>query len=97
MKILCIGNGNSLRERLHIVNDTYYDFKIGTKYQYREFKVNCIAVADKGPAEIISNDYTGDIITKWNTRDNFIVPSTCLLYTSPSPRDATLSRMPSSA
>ena len=25
------------------------------------------------------------------------VPSTCLLYTSPSPRDATLSRMPSSA
>ena len=25
------------------------------------------------------------------------VPATCLLYTSPSPRDATLSRMPSSA
>ena len=25
------------------------------------------------------------------------VPGTCLLYTSPSPRDATLSRMPSSA
>ena len=25
------------------------------------------------------------------------MPSTCLLYTSPSPRDATLSRMPSSA
>ena len=24
-------------------------------------------------------------------------PKTCLLYTSPSPRDATLSRMPSSA
>ena len=26
-----------------------------------------------------------------------INPHTCLLYTSPSPRDATLSRMPSSA
>ena len=26
-----------------------------------------------------------------------INPNTCLLYTSPSPRDATLSRMPSSA
>ena len=26
-----------------------------------------------------------------------ITPNTCLLYTSPSPRDATLSRMPSSA
>ena len=29
----------------------------------------------------------------WAARD----PHTCLLYTSPSPRDATLSRMPSSA
>ena len=27
----------------------------------------------------------------------FVPPGTCLLYTSPSPRDATLSRMPSSA
>ena len=29
--------------------------------------------------------------------DDIIMASTCLLYTSPSPRDATLSRMPSSA
>ena len=29
--------------------------------------------------------------------DNFLKYSNCLLYTSPSPRDATLSRMPSSA
>ena len=29
--------------------------------------------------------------------DAFHIPSRCLLYTSPSPRDATLSRMPSSA
>ena len=28
---------------------------------------------------------------------DFALPSSCLLYTSPSPRDATLSRMPSSA
>ena len=28
---------------------------------------------------------------------NFVEMYTCLLYTSPSPRDATLSRMPSSA
>ena len=27
----------------------------------------------------------------------FCLPGSCLLYTSPSPRDATLSRMPSSA
>ena len=30
-------------------------------------------------------------------QDNFVPPTICLLYTSPSPRDATLSRMPSSA
>ena len=30
-------------------------------------------------------------------RNGQIIPGTCLLYTSPSPRDATLSRMPSSA
>ena len=33
-----------------------------------------------------------------NGETGFVVqPSSCLLYTSPSPRDATLSRMPSSA
>ena len=35
------------------------------------------------------NPQTGEEIDDWNC--------TCLLYTSPSPRDATLSRMPSSA
>ena len=32
-----------------------------------------------------------------DSRIYFTLPSDCLLYTSPSPRDATLSRMPSSA
>ena len=31
------------------------------------------------------------------TAQHLIAPQSCLLYTSPSPRDATLSRMPSSA
>ena len=38
--------------------------------------------------EIIDN--TSDLVVAYK-------PNTCLLYTSPSPRDATLSRMPSSA
>ena len=33
----------------------------------------------------------------WNILDSGALYRTCLLYTSPSPRDATLSRMPSSA
>ena len=36
-----------------------------------------------------------DVKKKWD--QNRITLDTCLLYTSPSPRDATLSRMPSSA
>ena len=36
-------------------------------------------------------DYVGKLITKKQTQDS------CLLYTSPSPRDLSTSRMPSSA
>ena len=42
----------------------------------------------------------GYSVTVWNRTAAKIKPLTdmgCLLYTSPSPRDATLSRMPSSA
>ena len=40
------------------------------------------------------NGYASDITRSWPVNGKF---SDCLLYTSPSPRDATLSRMPSSA
>ena len=40
---------------------------------------------------LLARDKEGPI--SWGTLDPWI----CLLYTSPSPRDATLSRMPSSA
>ena len=46
-------------------------------------------------------DHNGDIFTKENLKDqslNFLYFGySCLLYTSPSPRDEALSRMPSSA
>ena len=51
------------------------------------------------PVEIIQqiNAYRPDFVHV--QYDDFVevVPYICLLYTSPSPRDATLSRMPSSA
>ena len=34
---------------------------------------------------------------RWEGPDGAVIDQVCLLYTSPSPRDATLSRMPSSA
>ena len=46
--------------------------------------------------EVIFMD-EGMIIEKADTKEFFANPKSCLLYTSPSPRDATLSRMPSSA
>ena len=74
MKILCIGNGVSLKDNLHICNYPY-DFKLGTKRQHKRFKdLDFIAVADKQPAEVLSEEYKGKIITKWNTKENFIIP-----------------------
>ena len=44
-------------------------------------------------------DYVGKLITKKQTQDSdkYDNSKPCLLYTSPSPRDRSLSRMPSSA
>ena len=42
-------------------------------------------------------DFTGSDWCGWCIKLDNEVFSNCLLYTSPSPRDATLSRMPSSA
>ena len=46
-------------------------------------------------ASMVLKEPTGGIVSKaW---EEFVKYHSCLLYTSPSPRDATLSRMPSSA
>lgn len=74
MKILCIGNGVSLKNNLHVCKWPYH-YKIGTKRQYNKFDdLDFIAVADKQPAEILSKEYNGKIITKWDDDKNFIVP-----------------------
>ena len=44
-------------------------------------------------ADLDAGSVAHDVAGIWNHLDR----KTCLLYTSPSPRDATLSRMPSSA
>ena len=50
----------------------------------------------KGPFKMKGYSYPGTSPAK-NKDSELVQDSTCLLYTSPSPRDATLSRMPSSA
>ena len=44
-----------------------------------------------------NKDFFGSDIFTYTVSDGILISDTCLLYTSPSPRDATLSRMPSSA
>ena len=50
--------------------------------------------ADKG---ITYHFDSNGLLTQYEQNYKKVNNSTCLLYTSPSPRDATLSRMPSSA
>ena len=45
----------------------------------------------------IDTDSLQKILKSDNAIAHFVEPYTCLLYTSPSPRDRSLSRMPSSA
>ena len=45
----------------------------------------------------IINDNFNEIYTAFGDGSTLTSPLTCLLYTSPSPRDGLLSRMPSSA
>ena len=53
----------------------------------------------RNAAEILLGEYAVGSIANYMMGPNCVLPTSgaCLLYTSPSPRDATLSRMPSSA
>ena len=55
--------------------------------------------SDRLGKNLWSDAGNGDLIRQYNALDDRFETSyiICLLYTSPSPRDATLSRMPSSA
>ena len=65
-----------------------------------QFKVRKLKLEAENQNHEISLNVTDSLIYDINRNGEFELegkPWTCLLYTSPSPRDATLSRMPSSA
>ena len=68
----------------------------GTQSKYLVNKLNAfqISTGDLLREEIKKNSDIGKAITNDMKNGKFI---SCLLYTSPSPRDKTVSRMPSSA
>ena len=57
-----------------------------------EVEITFVETTEAGTGGCASSEI---IVRTWTATDN--CGNTCLLYTSPSPRDATLSRMPSSA
>ena len=62
----------------------------------RHFVSTARATIDKVHPDY-SAQFMGEVEIREMIRDRYVTAHTCLLYTSPSPRDATLSRMPSSA
>ena len=58
---------------------------------------NAIRVSDWGASGSIWSKVTSAVFRDVSAWYHIVVSYDCLLYTSPSPRDATLSRMPSSA
>ena len=63
----------------------------------RSFVASASAIHNAGATPVFADvDLTSQNITA-KSIEQVLSPNTCLLYTSPSPRDATLSRMPSSA
>ena len=77
----------SLWDRLHISNNDF----IRTTEKRHKVVVEKILKIVYDAGDIYEDEYEGLYSV---SEERFI---TCLLYTSPSPRDATLSRMPSSA
>ena len=75
-------------------------------YQFStEFVINCMegpldienAIIDKLGKNDIKWEYLGEMMNPKVNRITYEEVINCLLYTSPSPRDGLLSRMPSSA
>ena len=83
----------------HPVNSLAYKYEFNGVSMRRINKThNMSEVQSQGSHPITMDSYYLGIDTNETSSDGVgIGISSCLLYTSPSPRDATLSRMPSSA
>ena len=105
--INCLNVGNKISNVKHGFNSSICG---KASYQYINEAVNlalngkinaiCTAPISKKALHMAGYEFPGHTellahLTK--TKEVSLMLSTCLLYTSPSPRDATLSRMPSSA
>ena len=89
-KILICGNGGSASDASHIAAEFVGKFERARK------PLPAISLSENiSSITSIGNDFSFDKI--FSKQIQAIGSKDCLLYTSPSPRDSTLSRMPSSA
>ena len=77
-------------------NDTTFNFTLGASDGVNTTTRAFNIVGTTG-TEQVDYVYGGLVTTDYSTHGTYGISGGCLLYTSPSPRDATLSRMPSSA
>ena len=101
-KLSCVSCGGRLEvpERTRYLNCNHCDQSLAVKYSetatFTEAMEQLTEVAEDVAALKINQEIY-ELDRSWESeQDNFKV-STCLLYTSPSPRDPKTSRMPSSA
>ena len=88
---------NSLDEFLskHGIRPTRQRMAIATHIFHKEQHLSADVILER----VNNDDSTGNVskATVYNTLNLFVKEGICLLYTSPSPRDLSTSRMPSSA
>ena len=103
-KMIVIADGDLAKNQLDknmMPVELGYDQRSGNLYDNKDFVMNCInyLLDDTGLINIRSKDLNLPLLDKEKVYENYSLTQfiTCLLYTSPSPRDLSTSRMPSSA
>ena len=83
----------------HMVANQYFDsFELNECSTFESLVKSIVNKESDYGIMAIENSIAGSILPNYALIDEYNLSITgCLLYTSPSPRDATLSRMPSSA
>ena len=98
MKIIVVCTGNSCRSQMAegLIKNRFPEFEVFSAGTHPESNVNPYAVKVMQEKGIdISSHYPKLVDDLIDTEFDYAL--TCLLYTSPSPRDTERSRMPSSA
>ena len=93
-----VNNGKETLQKIVTISANGKEFGVDTKLIRNVIQIADASLVDDGEVMILSGEKI-PVFPLQGLIDDTIAPSAldCLLYTSPSPRDATLSRMPSSA